>query len=174
MPLNGGGTVFNNPETNAQFQGLFKAPTTRNVDRRPHPKFVKAYMHNGVFTSLELVVHFYNTRNLTTQPGEVIDFTKPNPYGGLVGTPLWPKPEVPENLQNAAGLTPAQAAALGNAVTTATNGQVGNLQLTPQEEADLVKFLKILSDGYTKPNPVPNPFAIPPSPQSLSSSPVVG
>ena len=115
-----------------QFKGLFKAPTTRNVDRRPHPKFVKAYMHNGVFTSLELVVHFYNTRNLTTQPGEVIDFTKPNPYGGLVGTPLWPKPEVLENLQNAAGLTPAQAAAMGVAGNTPTNGQVGNLQSNTQ------------------------------------------
>ena len=167
MPLNGGGTVFNKPDpTNGsnitQFKGLFKAPTTRNVDRRPYPKFVKAYMHNGVFTSLEEVVHFYNTRNLTTKPGEVIDFTKPDPYGGLVGTPLWPTPEVTDNLQNAAGLTPANA---GN--TVATNGQVGNLQLSPQDEADLVNFLKILSDGFTKPNPVANPFGnpVPPPPQ---------
>ena len=166
VPLNGGGTQFFNTTEGdiLQYRGLFKAPTTRNVDRRPHPKFVKAYMHNGVFTSLELVVHFYNTRNLTTHPGEVIDFTKPNPYGGLVGTPLWPKPEVPENLQNAAGLTPAQAAAMGVAGNTPTNGQVGNLQLSPQDEADLVKFLKILSDGYTKPHPVPNPFGNPGNP----------
>ena len=36
----------------------------------------------------------------------------------------------------------------------ANNGQVGNLRLTPQEEADLVSFLKTLSDGYTRPNAV--------------------
>jgi cytochrome c peroxidase len=157
------GTRFfkDNPGDIPMFRGLFKAPPNRNVDRRPSPDFVKAYMHNGVFTSLEDVVHFYNTRNLTTQPGEVIDFTKPNPYAGLVGTPLWPTPEVLENLQNAAGLTPAEAAAMGVAGNTPTNGQVGNLQLTPQEEADIVNFLKILSDGFTAPKPVPNPFGNP-------------
>ena len=37
---------------------------------------------------------------------------------------------------------------------TATNGQVGNLGLTASQEADLVNFLSILSDGYTKPKPV--------------------
>ena len=37
---------------------------------------------------------------------------------------------------------------------TARNGQVGNLGLTASQEADLVNFLKILSDGYTAPNPV--------------------
>jgi hypothetical protein len=53
-----------------------------------------------------------------------------------------------------AGLTPAQAAARRSTKsTTATNGQVGNLQLTASEEADLVNFLKILSDGYTAPAP---------------------
>jgi hypothetical protein len=33
---------------------------------------------------------------------------------------------------------------------------VGNLQLTPTQATDLVNFLKILTDGYTKPNPVGN------------------
>ena len=37
---------------------------------------------------------------------------------------------------------------------TAKNGQVGNLGLTASQEADLVNFLTILSDGYTAPNPV--------------------
>ena len=35
-----------------------------------------------------------------------------------------------------------------------SNAQVGNLQLSSQQEDDLVNFLKILNDGYTKPNPV--------------------
>ena len=57
-------------------------------------------------------------------------------------------------MQNVAGFTPAQAAAMGTTGVTATNGQVGNLGLTASQEADLVNFLMILSDGYTKPNPV--------------------
>jgi hypothetical protein len=39
----------------------------------------------------------------------------------------------------------------------AENGQIGNLGLTASQEADVVNFLKILSDFYTAPNPVPNP-----------------
>lgn len=39
-------------------------PTLRNVDLRPNPTDVKAYMHNGVFKSLEEVVRFYNTRDV--------------------------------------------------------------------------------------------------------------
>ena len=66
---------------------------------------------------------------------------------------IWPPPEVLDNVQNVAGLTPTQAAAQGVAGVTATNGQVGNLQLTASQETDLVNFLKILSDGYTAPNP---------------------
>src|SRR5262249_16283401 len=31
--------------------GTFKAPTLRNVDKRPYPGFVKPYMHNGAFKS---------------------------------------------------------------------------------------------------------------------------
>jgi cytochrome c peroxidase len=138
------GTVFNNSATNSQFLGLFQAATTRNVDLRPSPTFVKAYFHNGWAKSLQTVVHFYNTRNLTTQPGEVINFTLPNPYANLVGTPLWAPPEVVTNINNPQGLqsnTPGQA-------------QVGNLGLTASQEADLVNFLRILSDGYTAPNPV--------------------
>jgi cytochrome c peroxidase len=118
--------------------GAFKAPTLRNVDQRPSRNFVKAYFHNGVFKDLKTVVHFYNTRNLTSEPGEVIDFTQADPYANLVGTPLWPEPEYPSpvTLQNPQGL-PASSAA-----------QVGNLGLTDKEENDIVAFLKTLSDGY--------------------------
>ena len=64
-------------------------------------------------------------------------------------TPLFAPPEVLTNVNNVQGLqsnTPGQA-------------QVGNLGLSASQEADLVNFLKILSDGYTAPNPVANPVA---------------
>jgi cytochrome c peroxidase len=123
--------------------GAFKAPTLRNVDRRPDAKFVKAYFHNGGFKDLKTVVHFYNTRNLTTVPGEVIDFTQPNPYAGLQGTPLWPEPEYPSavTLQNPTGAPGSSSA------------QVGNLGLTDEEEDHIVAFLKTLSDGFDQRNP---------------------
>lgn len=116
--------------------GAFKAPTLRNVDKRPSDDFVKSYMHNGVFKNLKDVVHFYNARNLTTAPGEVIDFTRADPYAGLIGTPLFAPPEVasPVSLNNPDGLTAVDG------------GQVGNLGLTDEEEDHIVAFLKTLTD----------------------------
>ena len=64
-------------------------------------------------------------------------------------TPLFSPPEVLDNVQNVVGVTPSLATS-----ATESNGQVGNLQLSAQQEEDLVNFLKILTDGYTKPNPV--------------------
>ena len=149
-----GTKFFNNTAGDiAQFRGLFQTPTNRNVDVRPTPTFVKAYMHNGVFKSLAEVVHFYNKRNIAVDAdGREVAFDLRNgPPAGF--TAIWPPQEVLDNVQNVAGLTPAQAAAMGVAGVTATNGQVGNLGLTASQEADLVNFLKILSDGYTAPNP---------------------
>jgi cytochrome c peroxidase len=136
-----------------QFRGLFQTPTTRNVDMRPYPSFVKAYFHNGWAKSLEEVVHFYNKRNIAVnaQGHEVAFDLRKGPPAGY--NRLFPAPEVLDNVQNVAGLTPFQAAAKGVTGVTATNGQVGNLGLSASEEEDLVNFLKILSDGYTKPNP---------------------
>jgi hypothetical protein len=51
---------------------------------------------------------------------------------------LFPPPEVLTNVQNSAG----------------TLGGLGNLGLSAQQEADLVAFMQILSDGFTAPNPV--------------------
>lgn len=131
--------------------GQFKAPSMRNVDMRPHPGFVKAYMHNGVFKSLEQVVHFYNTRNLTTRRGEVVDFTRDNPYAGLRGHPLWDTPEYPniDTLVNPDGLLGTDP---GTGAGGESSAQVGNLGMTSEDEADMVAFLKTLTDGYFDPN----------------------
>jgi cytochrome c peroxidase len=144
------GTVFNNPATNSPFLGLFIAPTTRNVDLRPTPTFVKAYMHNGVFKSLATVVHFYNKRNIAVNAAGVevaFDLSFGPPPGF---TRLFAPPEVLTNVNNPPGLqsnTPGVA-------------QVGNLGLSATSEADLVNFMTILSDGFTAPKPVGNPAAV--------------
>jgi cytochrome c peroxidase len=44
--------------------GKHRTPTLRNVDKRPAPAIVKAFMHNGYFKSLKDIVHFYNTRDV--------------------------------------------------------------------------------------------------------------
>ncbi len=62
----------------ARNYGKHKVPTLRNVDLRPEPNFIKAYMHNGYFKNLKDVVHFYNTRDIASEK--------------------WPQPEVKENL----------------------------------------------------------------------------
>ncbi len=102
----------------ASFTGKFKTPTLRNVDKRPRPDFVKAYMHNGYLKSLKEVVHFYNTRDAlprcqANDPGEK--------------KTCWPAPEFAD---------------------TMNKRQLGNLHLTEQQEDQIVAFLKTLTDGF--------------------------
>ena len=101
--------------------GKHKVPTLRNVDLRPYPEFVKAYGHNGYFKSLEGIVNFYNTRD--------VKYTCPGPYteAEALAADCWPPPEVSVNVNT---------------------DELGDLGLTPEEEAAIVAFLKALSDGY--------------------------
>jgi cytochrome c peroxidase len=90
------------------------------------------YGHNGYFKTLKDIVHFYNTRDVK----QCSSVTDPQP-----GVNCWPAPEVIENLNQA---------------------ELGNLGLSPAEEADLVAFLMTLTDGIG-----PSPFglvAVPPMP----------
>ena len=100
-------------------RGKHQVPTLRNVDKKPHEGFVKAYGHNGYFKSLEDIVHFYNTRDILPFSETVSD-----PQNGINS---WPKPEVSENINRT---------------------ELGNLGLSPEEELAIVDFLKTLSDGY--------------------------
>jgi cytochrome c peroxidase len=98
--------------------GRMQTPTLRNVDKRPYPGFVKAYGHNGYFTSLKAIVHFYNTRDTLPRckahdPGE--------------GTTCWPAPETTQNMNTS---------------------HVGRLGLTDTEEDAIVSFMQTLSDGF--------------------------
>ena len=104
-----------------KFDGAYRVPTVRNVDMRPRPDFVKAYMHNGYLKSLKEVVHFYNTRDaLPHCQGE-------NAAGEKVS--CWPAPEVAANVD-----------------TT-----IGKLGLTAHEEDLIVAFLKTLTDAPPQP-----------------------
>lgn len=100
--------------------GKFKVPTVRNVDQRPNSDFTRAYMHNGYFRTLEQVVDFYNTRD--SKPRCVDRFTDVEKAEQLG---CWPEPEISDNLN-----------------TT----ELGNLNLSQEEQSDLVAFLKTLSD----------------------------
>jgi cytochrome c peroxidase len=110
----------------SSFAGKYKTPTLRNVDKRPRPEFVKAYMHNGYLKSLKEVVHFYNTRDALPRckagdPGEKVT--------------CWPAPENPE---------------------TMNRKQLGDLKLSDQQEGLLVAFLKTLTDGYSPSSSAPS------------------
>jgi cytochrome c peroxidase len=100
-----------------KLDGAMRVPTVRNVDMRPRPDFVKAYMHNGYLKSLKEVVHFYNTRDVLPRcQGE-------SAAGEKVS--CWPAPEVAANVD-----------------TT-----IGKLGLTPHEEDLIVGFLRTLTDA---------------------------
>ena len=83
------------------FDGMFRVSSLRNI------AISAPYFHNGVFGTLEEVVHFYNKRDVAGSG--------------------FAKPEVPINVDTL---------------------ETGNLKLTMQEEADIVAFLKTLTDGY--------------------------
>jgi cytochrome c peroxidase len=102
------------PDNEARMQ----VPTLRNVDKRPYPAFVKAYGHNGYFTSLKQIVHFYNTR-------DVLPRCQPHDPGE--GTTCWPAPESIANMNTS---------------------KVGRLGLSDAEEDALVLFMQTLTDGF--------------------------
>jgi cytochrome c peroxidase len=87
----------------AKNMGKHRTPTLRNVDKRPAPGFVKAFMHNGYFKSLKDVVHFYNTRDVAG----------------------WPPPEVAANVNKTEmgnlGLTGAEEDAIVEFMKTLTD-----------------------------------------------------
>ncbi len=99
--------------------GKQKVPTLRNLNKRGVESGAKSFMHNGVFKTLEQVVHFYNTRDVLPACEST-----PNPSFGVN---CWPRPEV---------------------LTNVNVDELGNLGMTAAEERALVAFLKTLTDGY--------------------------
>jgi cytochrome c peroxidase len=101
------------------------APPQCSTTEAPGPYFQKEFFHNGYIKSLKQLVHFYNTR-------DVYKFNVTSghcPAGTTEKVDCWPMPEVANNLDKT----------------------VGNLQLTDQEEDQIVAFLQTLTDGFTRP-----------------------
>jgi cytochrome c peroxidase len=135
------------PNPNAQWvqfapasDGQMQTSTARNVamtpsqcptTEAPGPYFQKEFFHNGYIKSLKQLVHFYNTR-------DVFPFNVTSghcPSGKTEKVDCWPQPEV------------------GNPDMT-----MGNLQLSDQEENQIVAFLQTLTDGFTTPLPAADTF----------------
>ena len=116
--------------------GKHKVMSLRNIAVTP------PYGHNGVFATLEQVVHFYNTRDTL---GQVADNNDPG-----FAIDGWPEPEISQNVNH---------------------DELGNLGLSATEEAAIVAFLQTLTDGYPSwgndprvPGGTPSPFAETPFP----------
>ena len=111
--------------------GMFQVSTARNAamtptqcptTEAPGPYFQKGFFHNGYIKSLKQLVHFYNTRDEFAYP-----VTSGHcPAGTVEKVTCWPMPEDPNN----------------------ENTTIGKLGLTPEEEDDIVAFLKTLVDGF--------------------------
>ena len=147
--------------------GKFKVPTLRNAATR------SVFFHNGVFHSLDQVVHFYNTRD--TNP----EFWYPSTGGSGApqATPSWALQQtvlagatvhkfndlplvhqgnIDEEVPLGSGITPpdnANATTLGDGVQPRAPGSAPSM--TEAQLADLVCFLSTLSDGYQPPATTP-------------------
>lgn len=100
----------------AENTGRFKVPTLRNLSTGQD----RAYMHNGWFRSLEAVVHFYNTRDILPRCADPLASQRQ-----ALALGCWPAPETAQGVNR---------------------DELGNLHLTPAEEADLTSFLRSLTD----------------------------
>ena len=145
----------------------FKVPTLRNAATR------SVFFHNGVFHSLNQVVHFYNTRDthpefwypstggsgtpastpswalqLSVLPGSTVD--------KFNDIPLGQQGNVDEEVPLGTGTTPPNntlATTLGDGVLPRAPGSAP--ALTEQQISDLICFLGTLSDGYQPPATTP-------------------
>ncbi|MGR8997994.1 MAG: cytochrome-c peroxidase [Gammaproteobacteria bacterium] len=95
--------------------GKHKVMSLRNIALTP------PYGHNGVFATLEEIVHFYNTR-------DTLGWVPDNQDSGFAISG-WPEPEIPQNVNH---------------------DELGNLGLTADEEKAIVAFLRTLTDDYQK------------------------
>lgn len=105
-----------------EYCGFFRSPTVRNTAIR------EAFFHNGVFTSLRDVLHFYNERDLYPEK-----YYPRNPDGSVHRFDDLP-PGYPDNVDH----DPPLDRTLG-----------AEPALSERDIDDLIAFLQTLNDGYT-------------------------
>jgi cytochrome c peroxidase len=105
-----------------QYCGMFKTPSLRNVATR------RAFFHNGVFSSLEQVLDFYSFRD--TNPEKVFPHVADGTVQKYDDLP-------PKYRGNVDVSDPPFDRHLGETPP-----------MTAQDEADIIAFLKTLTDGY--------------------------
>jgi cytochrome c peroxidase len=136
------------PDGSNPFCGMFKAPSLRNVATR------STFFHNGVIHSLEQAVRFYNTRDTMPQlwyptvggkPKAVPD--KDFPTYGLITTQY-----VGGVVQKYDDLPRAYRANIDTQLPLDGRAPGSAPPMSEADIADLVCFLKTLTDGY-KPSP---------------------
>lgn len=111
----------------AAYNGFFRNPGTRNVDKRSFPGAPKTYMHNGALSSLDEVVHFYNTRDTKACPRNVtwVRFpTNADPVSARRSGVCWPTPDFPSTITD----------------------RIGDMGLRPGQEAAIVAYLRTMTD----------------------------
>lgn len=112
-----------------QFCGMFITPTLRNVATR------RVFFHNGVFTSLQQVMDFYAFRDV--QPEKVYPL---GPDGKVAKYDDMPR----QYWANVDVVDPPFDRAPGDPTA-----------MTGQDEADIIAFLRTLTDGYSPELPPP-------------------
>ena len=105
-----------------EFCGFFRSPSVRNTAIRD------AYFHNGVFTSLREVLHFYNERDLFPER-----YYARNPDGSVHKFGDMPR-SIPNNVDRDPPLDRDPGAAPA---------------LTESDIDDIIAFLQTLTDGYS-------------------------
>lgn len=151
------------PDTPHPYCGMFKVPVLRNVATRG------AFFHNGVLHSLDQVVNFYNTRD--TNP-EYWYPARADGTGKQQANPGWalqPTSVPGATVDKFNDLPQVQQGSIDEELPMGT-GEGGDKTLasgtkprqpgsppvmTPQQIADLVCFLGVLSDGYQPPSTPP-------------------
>ena len=131
----------------SSFCGLFKTPSLRNVATR------SVFFHNGVITSLEQAVRFYNTRD--TNP----EIWYPTVGGTALAQPSASFPTYGLITTQYRGGTVQKFNDLPAAYQSNIDKQLpldgrapgSTPPMSEQNIADLLCFLKTLTDGYTPP-----------------------
>jgi cytochrome c peroxidase len=98
--------------------GAYSGADIAQCGQAAEPGFREGYTHNGYFTSLKAIVHFYNTRDL---------LPRCQPHDAGEGTTCWPARESTDNMNK---------------------NHVGNLGLSEAEEDAIVSFMQTLTDGF--------------------------